>query len=50
MLFIICTQQGLLALSALIRHCKPALDLLRLEGGLLRLVTLSSDTDTRVQR
>ncbi|KAF5833821.1 armadillo-type protein [Dunaliella salina] len=42
--------KALLALSALIRHCKPALELFRLEGGLLRLVNLAGSPDTRVQR
>jgi len=35
--------QGLLALSALVRQYKPALKLLRLEGGLQRLVDLASE-------
>eukprot|EP00200_Dunaliella_tertiolecta_P010176 CAMPEP_0202370086 /NCGR_PEP_ID=MMETSP1127-20130417/1789_1 /ASSEMBLY_ACC=CAM_ASM_000462 /TAXON_ID=3047 /ORGANISM="Dunaliella tertiolecta, Strain CCMP1320" /LENGTH=466 /DNA_ID=CAMNT_0048965945 /DNA_START=1559 /DNA_END=2959 /DNA_ORIENTATION=+ len=42
--------KGLLALSALIRHCKPALELFRLDGGLLRLVNLAGSPDSRVQR
>lgn len=43
-------SQGLLAVSALVRHNAPGLEQLRLAGGLPRLVKLAADPDRRVAR
>lgn len=44
------TLQGLLALSALVRHCAPGMAAFRASGGVPHLVTLCVDADSRVQR
>lgn len=44
------TSQGLLALSALVRHCAPGMAAFRASGGVPHLVTLCADADSRVQR